>query len=107
MSTAASGMTSSTVRAGIGPSRLPTAVGKSPAPVGTEEHDRAMTTPAHLAPRNCFICGGAAHADTDHTFWSNDAALTEAREHDRLTVHRYPGGETSQAAAYVAEHRPY
>lgn len=106
MSTTASGMTSSTARAGIGRSRQPTAVDKSPAPVGTKEHDRTMATPAHLAPQNCFICGGA-HADTDHKFWSNDTALTEAREHDRRTVHRYPGGETSPEAAYVAEHRPY
>ncbi|BBX30531.1 hypothetical protein B7435_30195 [Mycolicibacterium peregrinum] len=66
-----------------------------------------MATPAHLAPQNCFVCGGAAHADTDHTFRSNAAALAEAREHDRRTVHHYPGGQTSSAAAYVAEHRPY
>lgn len=107
MSTAASGMTSSTARARVGRSRLPTAVDKSPAPVRTQEHDRTMATSAHPAPQNCFICGGAAHADTDHTFWSNDAALAEARERDRLTVHRYAGGETSPEAAYVAEHRPY
>lgn len=50
-----------------------------------------MATPAHLAPQNCFVCGGAAHADTDHTFRSNAAALAEAREHDRRTVHHYPG----------------
>jgi len=79
-----------------------------PAPlVGTEEHDRTMATSAHLAPQNCFVCGAAPHADTDHTFWSNAAALAEAREQDRRSTHRYPAGETSPAAAYVAEHRPY
>ncbi|MGJ6127472.1 hypothetical protein QN239_33365 [Mycolicibacterium sp. Y3] len=66
-----------------------------------------MTTPAHLAPQNCFVCGRVAHADTDHTFWPNAAAVSEAREQDRRTVHHYPDGETSPAAAYVAEHRPY
>ncbi|MDD4865727.1 MAG: hypothetical protein PHQ28_00920 [Mycobacterium sp.] len=66
-----------------------------------------MAMPAHLAPQNCFICGAVAHTDTTHTFWSNAAALARAREHDRRSVHRYPAGETSPAAAYVAEHRPY
>lgn len=67
------------------------------------------TTPAHLAPENCYICGGAPHDDTanaGHTFWSNtDAAKHFAR--DRQTTHVYPGGETSPEAAYVAQHRPY
>lgn len=75
--------------------------------VAPRDHDQAMATPAHLAPHHCFVCGAAAHADTDHTFWSNAAAQAEALEQDRRTVHRYPGGETSPAAAYVAEHRPY
>lgn len=106
MSATASAIASSAAAVGIGRSAQPIAVDKSPASVRTEEHDRAMATPAHLAPQNCFVCGGAAHADTDHTFLSNAAALTEAREHDRLTVHRYSGGETSPEAVYVAEHRP-
>lgn len=80
---------------------------ESSALVRTGEHDQIMAAPAHLAPQNCFVCGAAPHADTDHTFWSNAAALAEAREQDRLTAHRHPGGETSPAAAYVAEHRPY
>jgi len=65
------------------------------------------TTAPHLAPDHCFICGAAEHPATDHTFWSNDAALAEARERDRRTSHHYPGGHTSASAAYVAEHRPY
>ena len=31
--------------------------------------------PAYLAAQNRFVCGGAAHADTHHTFWSSAAAL--------------------------------
>ncbi len=107
MSTTASGIASSADAAETGRSARPTPVAKSPSPVRTQEHDRTMATPAHLAPQNCFICGGAAHADTDHNFWSNAAALAKAREHDRRTEHRYPGGETTPEAAYVAEHRPY
>lgn len=64
-------------------------------------------TAPHLAPDHCFICGGEEHADTDHKFWSNAAALAEARENDRRRSVRYPGGQTTPAAAYVAEHRPY
>lgn len=80
---------------------------ESSALVGNGEHDRTVATPAHLAPQNCFVCGATTHADTDRTFLSNTTAHAEAREHDRQTVHRYPGGETSPAAAYVAQHRPY
>ena len=61
----------------------------------------------HLAPDRCFVCGSEEHADNDHAFWSNESALAEAREADRHVSVRYPGGETTPAAAYVAEHRPY
>ncbi|MEN4397472.1 hypothetical protein [Mycolicibacterium conceptionense] len=106
MSTTASGIASPAAAVVTGRSAQPTAVDKSPAPVRTQEHDRTMATPAHLAPQNCFVRGGAAHADTDHTFLFNAAALTEAREDNQRTVHRYPDGETSPEAVYVAEHRP-
>lgn len=69
--------------------------------------EHARNTAPHLASDNCFICGGEEHADTDHTFWSNAAALAEARENDQRRSIRYPGGHTSPSAAYVAEHRPY
>ncbi len=80
---------------------------QSSALVATREHHHTMATPAHLAPRNCFVCGAVPHADTDHTFWSNAAALAAAREEDRRTARHYPVGETSPASAYVAERRPY
>lgn len=39
------------------------------------------TTPAHLAPDACYVCGGQPHADTTptggHRFWSNAAAAAE------------------------------
>jgi len=59
-----------------------------------------------------------AHGVYDHArqpdcinFVSDDemtARLTaEAAAADRKTIHVWPSGATSQAAAYVAEHRPY
>lgn len=61
------------------------------------------TTPAHLLPSACYVCGHAEHEDTTlHRYWSNAAALAEAREHDaKVRLARTP------EAAYVAEHRPY
>lgn len=67
------------------------------------------TTPAHLAPENCYVCGGEPHEDTataGHAFWSN-ADATKHFTQQRPLTHHYPGGETSPAAAYVAQHRPY
>lgn len=53
----------------------------------------------HLAPENCYVCGGEPHADTDHRFWSNqDAAAEFTRE---------PEPDYSPEAEYVNQHRPY
>jgi len=67
------------------------------------------TTPQHLTPENCYICGWPPHADTDpagHTFCSNAAAAEHFTKEPPVT-HMYPGGQTSPEAAYVAQHRPY
>lgn len=58
------------------------------------------------------------HGGYEHTqrpdcinFLSDDEMTTrlmaEAAEADRKTIHAWPSGGTNQAAAYVAEHRPY
>lgn len=37
-----------------------------------------MSTPRHLLPENCYICGEPEHAPTDmHGFWSNADAWRE------------------------------
>lgn len=67
------------------------------------------TTPEHLAPENCYICGWPPHADTapdGHNFWSNAAATEHFAQEPQITP-VYPGGHTSPEAAYVAQHRPY
>lgn len=66
------------------------------------------STPQHLAPERCFLCGGEEHEPTDeHKFWSNAAAMAEARSRDTATTHVFPSGATSPEAEYVAQHRPY
>lgn len=57
----------------------------------------------HLAPENCYVCGGEPHGDgtapSGHKFWSNkDAAEAFARE---------PIPNYSPEAAYINQHRPY
>lgn len=40
-----------------------------------------MTTPAHLHPDNCYVCGHGPHEDTTHKgghkFWTNHEAAME------------------------------
>lgn len=62
------------------------------------------TTPAHLTPNACFVCGEQSHADTTksggHKFWANHEANAHFCEPDGQ-------GAYSPEATYVATHRPY
>lgn len=42
-------------------------------------------------------------SDADHTA----RLIAEAADHDRRSTCRYPNGATNQAAAYIADYRPY
>lgn len=49
------------------------------------------TTPAHLAPENCYICGCEPHEDTataGHTFWSNADATKHFTQQRPITHHQ-------------------
>lgn len=60
------------------------------------------TTPKHLAPENCYVCGYSEEqhtGNTQHTFWSNaDAAKYFAKQ---------PQANSNAEARYVEEYRPY
>lgn len=62
-----------------------------------------MSTPTHLLPENCYVCGApeAAHVYSDHKFWSNADALVVVRADRRMRLAH------SREARYVAEYRPY
>lgn len=57
------------------------------------------TTPAHLAPTACYVCGGQEHQPTGHDYVSNTAA--------EAWFNRQPQADYSPEATYVAEYRPY
>lgn len=58
------------------------------------------TTPNHLAPENCHICGTAKdqHTSIVHNFWSNADADAEFAK---------PQANPNTEARYVDEYRPY
>lgn len=64
------------------------------------------TTPRHLRPENCYVCGGEPHADrSEHNFWSNvDAAAHFAAEGRRMAAPVYSTGARTPEAAYVDQH---
>ena len=67
----------------------------------------ANSTPAHLRPEACYVCGGGEHTDGEHTYWSNEAAARELTPDDRVQAVGSDGETYDPAAAYVAEHRSY
>jgi hypothetical protein len=61
-----------------------------------------VSTPTHLLPERCYVCGAEAHEPTPlHVFTSN----AEANLHLAAEAARHSA--ESVAARYVAENRPY
>jgi hypothetical protein len=64
-----------------------------------------MSTPTHLRPESCHVCGHGPHrdgtADGGHAYWSIAEADREIRRVTALES-RY-----NREAAFVAQHRPY
>ena len=66
------------------------------------------TTPTHLLPDSCYVCGGRPHADqpitptSGHNYWPNADAAAYFRREDA----RHQPAETPEAR-YVRQHRPY
>lgn len=69
------------------------------------------TTPTHLLPTSCYVCGtpapeGATRPDCRHNY-TNAEARAEAREHDRRVIAAggpvYSTGARSAEAAFVDE----
>lgn len=67
-----------------------------------------MTTPTHLLPTSCYVCGSAEpHPPTPlHAFTTNAQADAEFAAQGPVTV-TYPNGTHSPEANYVATYRPY
>lgn len=62
-----------------------------------------MSTPQHLLPESCYVCGKGKHDDNDdHNYWSNADAARYFRSEWMAADLTY-----SPEAAYVEEHRPY
>ncbi len=77
--------------------------------LGDYERDRAQrSTPVHLRPTSCYVCGVAEpHPPTElHAFVTNAEVDAELAAQPAV-AHRYPDGTTDPAAHYVAEYRPY
>lgn len=64
-----------------------------------------MSTPRHLRPEACFVCGGEEHATIGHAYWSNAEADAEVAVHDASATYAYPSGATSTEDEYVQQHR--
>lgn len=69
------------------------------------------TTPAHLLPESCHVCGHAPHADTwpakayGHRYWSNAAARAEFAAEAAGRTFAYSTGETTVEGQFVATTR--
>lgn len=71
------------------------------------------STPEHLLPDHCYVCGCQNHGDTftrtgeGHNFCSNADAERHFKDEAPHQSVRYSSGATTPEAAYVAEYRPY
>jgi hypothetical protein len=51
------------------------------------------TTPRHLLPTSCYVCGGDKHSDNrDHNYWSNADARREFKSQPQGTLPERPEG---------------